>query len=103
MKVGAKLEKFANLYPESFIDVGIAEEHATVMSAGLTLGGKKVVLLMYSTFSQRAYDYFLNDICRQNLPVVIGLDRAGVVGADGPTHQGIYDVAMFSSMPFFFM
>ncbi len=99
MKVGAKLDKFALRYPESFIDVGIAEEHATVMSAGLTLGGKKVVLLMYSTFSQRAYDFFLNDICRQNLPVVIGLDRAGVVGADGPTHQGIYDVAMFSSMP----
>lgn len=100
MKVGAMLDKFANQYPDNFIDVGIAEEHATVMSAGLALGGKKPILLMYSTFAQRAYDYFLNDICRQNLPVIIGLDRAGVVGADGSTHQGIYDVSMFSGMPF---
>lgn len=99
MKVGAKLEKFAKLYPDSLIDVGIAEEHATVMASGLVLGGKRVVLLMYSTFAQRAYDFFLNDICRSNIPVIIGIDRAGVVGRDGPTHQGIYDVAMFNSMP----
>lgn len=99
MKVGAKLEKFSRLFPNSLIDVGIAEEHGAVMSAGLVLGGKKVVLLMYSTFAQRAYDFILNDICREDLPVIIGIDRAGVVGHDGPTHQGIYDVAMFSSMP----
>ncbi len=98
-KVGAQLEKFSKLYPEYLIDVGIAEEHAAVMASGLVLGGKRSIVLMYSTFSQRAYDYFLNDIARPNIPVIIGLDRAGVVGHDGSTHQGIYDIAMFSSMP----
>ena len=99
MKVGAQLEEFAQLYPEDFYDVGIAEEHAADMSAGIALSGKRVVLLYYSTFSQRAYDQILNDVARQNLPVIIGIDRAGVVGEDGATHQGIYDIAMFSSMP----
>lgn len=99
MKAGAKLSNFSNLYPNDFFDVGIAEEHAAVMSAGMAISGKKVVLLYYSTFSQRAYDQILNDIARQNLSVIIGIDRAGVVGEDGPTHQGIYDIAMFSSMP----
>ena len=99
MKSGAKLENFAKLFPKDFYDVGIAEEHAAVMSAGIALSNKKVVLLYYSTFSQRAYDQILNDIARQNLPVIIGIDRAGVVGEDGVTHQGIYDIAMFNSMP----
>ncbi len=99
MKAGAQLKKFAELYPNDFFDVGIAEEHAADMSAGMALSGKKVVLLYYSTFSQRAYDEILNDIARQNLSVIIGIDRAGVVGEDGPTHQGIYDIAMFSAMP----
>lgn len=99
MKVGSRLEEFANLYPNDFYDVGIAEEHAADMAAGIALSNKKVVLLYYSTFSQRAYDEILNDIARQNLPVIIGIDRAGVVGEDGATHQGIYDVAMFKSMP----
>ena len=99
MKSGAKLEEFAESYKDDFFDVGIAEEHAAIMSAGIALNNKKVVLLYYSTFSQRAYDYILNDICRQNLNVIIGLDRAGVVGEDGQTHQGIYDVSMFASMP----
>ena len=99
MKVGSKLDEFSNTYKNSFIDVGIAEEHAAVMSCGLALGGKKAVLIMYSTFAQRAYDYFLNDIARQDLPIVIGLDRAGIVGGDGQTHAGIYDVAMFDAMP----
>lgn len=99
MKSGSRLEHFAKLYPKDFYDVGIAEEHAADMSAGIALKGKKVVLLYYSTFSQRAYDEILNDIARQNLPVIIGIDRAGVVGEDGVTHQGIYDIAMFSSMP----
>jgi 1-deoxy-D-xylulose-5-phosphate synthase len=96
---GAKLHKFQELYPKDIIDVGIAEEHATVMSAGVALNNKKVVLLMYSTFAQRAFDELLNDIARQDLPVIIGIDRAGIVGEDGVTHQGIYDVAMFSLMP----
>lgn len=99
MKSGAKLEEFANLYPNDFYDVGIAEEHAAVMSAGIALSNKDVVLLMYSTFAQRAYDQLLNDISRQNLKVIIGLDRAGIVGEDGSTHQGIYDLAMLMEMP----
>ncbi|MGM9968977.1 MAG: 1-deoxy-D-xylulose-5-phosphate synthase [Anaeroplasma sp.] len=99
MKSGAKLEEFANKYPNDFYDVGIAEEHAAVMAAGVALHNKKVVLLMYSTFAQRAYDQILNDIARQNLKVIIGIDRAGIVGEDGVTHQGLYDVAMFMAMP----
>lgn len=99
MKSGAKLEEFANLYPNDFYDVGIAESHAAVMSAGMALENKNVVLLMYSTFAQRAYDQFLNDIARQNLKVIIGIDRAGIVGEDGSTHQGIYDLSMFMEMP----
>ncbi len=99
MKNGAHLSEFADKYKNDFIDVGIAEEHAAVMSAGIALHNKKVVLLMYSTFAQRAYDEFLNDISRQNLNVIIGIDRAGIVGEDGETHQGLYDVSMFMSMP----
>ncbi|MDE7384949.1 MAG: 1-deoxy-D-xylulose-5-phosphate synthase, partial [Anaeroplasmataceae bacterium] len=99
MKSGSKLEKFARKYPDDFYDVGIAEEHAADMAAGIAIQNKKVVLLYYSTFSQRAFDEILNDIARQNLPVIIGIDRAGVVGEDGATHQGIYDIAMFGLMP----
>ena len=99
MKSGSKLDDFAEKYKESFFDVGIAEEHATVMAAGLASSNKDVVLLMYSTFAQRAYDYILNDIARSDLKVVFGFDRAGVVGEDGSTHQGIYDISMLSGMP----
>ena len=99
MKSGSKLEEFAKLYPNDFFDVGIAEEHAADMAAGIALQNKKVVLLLYATFAQRAYDMLLNDIARQNLKVIIGIDRAGVVGEDGPTHQGVYDVSMLSAMP----
>ena len=99
MKSGAKLQEFAELYPHDFYDVGIAEEHAAVMSAGLALAKKNVVLLMYSTFAQRAYDEILNDIARSNLKVIIGIDRAGIVGEDGATHQGVYDISMFMAMP----
>ncbi len=99
MKNGAHLQKFSEEYKNDFIDVGIAEEHAAVMSAGIALHNKNVVLLMYSTFSQRAYDEILNDIARQNLKVIIGIDRAGIVGEDGETHQGLYDISMFMAMP----
>ncbi len=99
MKAGSKLGEFAKLYPNDFFDVGIAEEHAADMAAGIALQNKKVVLLLYATFAQRAYDMLLNDISRQNLKVIIGIDRAGVVGEDGATHQGIYDVAFLNSMP----
>ena len=95
----SKLTKFKQLYPNDCIDVGIAEEHAAVMAAGLAIGNVKNVLMMYSTFAQRAFDQLLNDITRQNLDVFLMLDRAGVVGKDGPTHQGIYDIAMLSLMP----
>ena len=99
MKTGEKLDTFAEKYKSSFIDVGIAEEHATLMCAGMALHNKRSVLLMYSTFSQRSYDYFLNDIARQDLPVIIGIDRSGIVPGDGETHQGIYDISMFMAMP----
>ena len=95
----SKLTEFAKLYPNDSIDCGIAEEHAAIMSAGMALGGLKSVLIMYSTFAQRAFDQLLNDITRQNLDVLLLLDRAGVVGKDGPTHQGIYDLAMLQLMP----
>ena len=103
MKEGAKLDSFADQYPNDFIDVGIAEEHAAVMSAGIALSNKDVVLIMYSTFAQRAYDELLNDIARQNLHVIVGIDRAGLVGEDGTTHHGLYDISMFSAMPNFYI
>ncbi len=101
MKQGACLEEFCKKYPSSFIDVGIAEENAAVMASAISQKNKEVVLLMYSTFSQRAFDYFLNDIARTNTKVIIGMDRSGIVGEDGPTHQGLYDVSMFMMMPNF--
>ena len=99
MIASSKLTKFKEIYPKDCIDVGIAEEHATVMAAGLSLGNVKSVLMMYSTFAQRAFDQLLNDVTRQNLDMLLLLDRAGVVGKDGPTHQGIYDIAMLNLMP----
>ena len=98
-KSGSKLSEFDQKYPNDFYDVGIAEEHAAVMGAGIAISKKDVVLLMYSTFAQRAYDEILNDIARQDLKVIIGIDRAGIVGEDGVTHQGIYDMSMFMAMP----
>lgn len=97
--VGNRLNKFQKAYPKSIYDVGIAEEHAATMAGALALCNKKVALLMYSTFAQRAYDQILNDIARRNTPVVIGLDRAGLVAEDGSTHQGIYDIAFLNAMP----
>ncbi len=99
MLVGAKFSNFQLKYPHRLLDVGIAEEHAAVMSASLALNKVNVFLPLYSTFSQRAYDQILNDIARPNLKVIIGIDRAGFVGDDGSTHQGLYDVSMFLSMP----
>lgn len=96
---GSRLQKFQELYKDRIIDVGIAEEHATVMSCAAALTGSKVLLLMYSTFAQRAYDQFLHDIARHDVNIVIGIDRAGLAGEDGETHQGLYDVAMFNHIP----
>lgn len=97
----AKLNEFKEMYPSDCYDVGIAEEHATVMAAGMALGNTKSVVMLYSTFAQRAFDQMLNDVARQNLDVLFMLDRAGVVGRDGATHQGIYDIAMLNLMPNF--
>ena len=99
MPSGTGLSSFAERYPDRFYDVGIAEAHAVTMAAGLARGGMRPVVALYSSFLQRAYDSLLHDVCLQNLPVVIALDRSGLVGADGETHQGIYDPAFLSTMP----
>lgn len=99
MPVGSKLESFAEKFPERFFDVGIAEQHATTMAAGLATQGMKPFLAIYSTFLQRAYDQVLHDISRQNLNVFIGIDRSGLVGADGETHQGVFDIAFLRHLP----
>ena len=99
MPSGTGLTEFAKTYPDRFYDVGIAEAHAVTMAAGLARGGMRPVVAVYSSFLQRAYDSLLHDVCLQNLPVVIALDRAGLVGADGETHQGVYDPGFLSTMP----
>ena len=93
------LKRFHNLYPERFFDVGIAEEHAVTFAAGMAKAGLKPVFAVYSSFLQRAYDQILHDVCLQNLPVVFAIDRAGIVGKDGATHQGIFDLSYLSSIP----
>ncbi|PEJ57008.1 MULTISPECIES: 1-deoxy-D-xylulose-5-phosphate synthase [unclassified Bacillus (in: firmicutes)] len=99
MPVGSKLENFQALLPDRIFDVGIAEQHAATVAAGLATQGMKPFLAIYSTFLQRAYDQVLHDICRQNLNVFIGIDRAGLVGADGETHQGVFDIAFLRHIP----
>jgi 1-deoxy-D-xylulose-5-phosphate synthase len=99
MAEGAGLKRFRNMFPERFFDVGIAEEHAVTFAAGLALGGRTPVFAVYSSFLQRAYDQILEDVCLQKLHVIFAIDRAGLVGADGSTHQGIFDVSFMTSMP----
>lgn len=99
MADGTGLAKFAQEYPKRFYDVGIAEQHGVTFAAGLAKGGLKPVFAVYSSFLQRAYDQVLHDVCIQNLPVVFAIDRAGLVGSDGETHQGIFDVSYLSSIP----
>lgn len=99
MAEGAGLKRFRNMFPERFFDVGIAEEHAVTFAAGLALGGRVPVFAVYSSFLQRAYDQILEDVCLQNLHVVFAIDRAGLVGADGSTHQGVFDVSFLTAMP----
>ncbi|WP_071460081.1 1-deoxy-D-xylulose-5-phosphate synthase [Bacillus massilinigeriensis] len=99
MPVGSKLEGFASEFPDRMFDVGIAEQHAATFAAGLATQGMKPFLAIYSTFLQRAYDQVVHDICRQNLNVFIGVDRAGLVGADGETHQGVFDIAFLRHLP----
>jgi 1-deoxy-D-xylulose-5-phosphate synthase len=93
------LDIFQKEFPRRAFDVGIAEQHATTFAAGLAAAGLRPVFLVYSTFLQRGYDQVIHDVCHQNLPVVFGIDRAGLVGADGATHQGIYDVAFLRTVP----
>ncbi len=96
---GTGLEEFAAKFPKRFFDVGIAEEHAITFAAGLAASGYKPVAAIYSSFLQRAYDQIIHDVCLQNLPVVFCLDRAGIVGEDGPTHHGVFDLAFMRSIP----
>ncbi|MBF2063754.1 MAG: 1-deoxy-D-xylulose-5-phosphate synthase [Calothrix sp. C42_A2020_038] len=99
MATGTGLDKLQQKLPNQYIDVGIAEQHAVTLAAGLATEGMRPVCAIYSTFLQRAYDQIIHDVCIQNLPVFFCLDRAGIVGADGPTHQGMYDIAYLRCVP----
>ena len=99
MANGSKLNKFKDIYKDRFIDVGIAEEHALVMANSMAIAGKKPFVSIYSTFLQRGYDQVFHDIARMDSNVVIGIDRAGIVGEDGETHQGLYDIAFLNHIP----
>ncbi|GAB4348096.1 MAG: 1-deoxy-D-xylulose-5-phosphate synthase [Cyanophyceae cyanobacterium] len=99
MATGTGLDKFQAKLPKQYVDVGIAEQHAVTLAAGLACEGMRPVVAIYSTFLQRAFDQIIHDVCIQNLPVFFCLDRAGIVGADGPTHQGMYDIAYLRSIP----
>ena len=99
MKEGTGLSVFAEKFPERFYDVGIAEPHAVTFAAGLASQGLKPVVAIYSTFLQRAYDEIIHDVCLQDLPVVFAIDRAGIVGEDGPTHQGLFDISFLRHIP----
>lgn len=99
MVPGTGLKRFGNMFPERLFDVGITEEHAVTFAAGLALGGLRPVVAIYSSFLQRAVDQILHDVCMQNLPVVFAVDRAGLVGSDGETHHGCFDLSYLSMMP----
>lgn len=99
MPGGTGLAEFAHSWPDRFHDCGIAEQHTVTMAAGMAVGGLRPVVALYATFLQRAYDQVLHDVCLQNLPVVLAVDRAGIVGEDGETHQGIYDLPLLLPMP----
>lgn len=99
MEDGTGLKRFHNMFPDRFFDVGIAEGHAVTFAAGLAAAGLKPVVAVYSSFLQRAYDQMLHDVCIQELPVTFAIDRAGIVGSDGETHQGIFDLSYLTSIP----
>ncbi len=99
MREGSGMVRFSQEYPDRYFDVGIAEQHALTFAAGLACEGAKPVVAIYSTFLQRAYDQLIHDICIQNLPVLFGIDRAGLVGADGPTHAGSFDLSYLRCLP----
>ncbi len=99
METGTGLKRFHNIFPKRFFDVGIAEEHAVTFAAGLAAGGQRPVFAVYSSFLQRAYDQVLHDVCMQDLPVTFAIDRAGITGSDGETHQGIFDISYLMTIP----
>lgn len=99
MTEGTGLKKFSEEFPERFFDVGIAEQHAVTFAAGLACRGLRPVVTIYSTFMQRAYDQVVHDVCLQNLPVTFAMDRGGLVGADGPTHHGVFDLSFLRHIP----
>lgn len=99
MGLGTGLDRFSNLFPERFYDIGIAEQHGVTFAAAFALGGYRPFVAIYSTFLQRAYDQIILDVCLQNLPVVFAVDRSGIVGQDGPTHHGAFDISYFRHMP----
>ncbi len=99
MREGSGMVKFSQKFPEQYIDVAIAEQHAVTLAAGLAKENKHVIVAIYSTFLQRAYDQLIHDVALQNLPVLFAIDRAGIVGADGPTHQGAFDISFMRCIP----
>ena len=99
MRIGSAMDEFAKLFPDRFYDVAIAEQHALVLASGLAAGGMHPVVAIYSSFLQRAYDSVIHDVAIQDLPIVLAIDRAGVVGPDGPTHQGAFDIAYLRTVP----
>jgi len=99
MPLGTGLTEFAERFPDRFYDIGIAEQHGVTFAAGLALGGLRPVVAIYSTFLQRAYDQIVHDVCLQRLPVVFAMDRGGIVGEDGPTHQGLFDLSYLRHIP----
>ncbi len=99
MKDGVGLTQFAKNHPKSFVDVGICEEYAVTLSAGMAISGSKPIVFLYSTFMQRSYDQIVHDVCLQNLPVIFCVDRAGFVGSDGKTHQGLFDISYLTHIP----
>jgi 1-deoxy-D-xylulose-5-phosphate synthase len=99
MSDGTGLDAFAKQFPDRFFDVGIAESHAVTFACGLAVDGARPVAAIYSTFMQRSYDQIVHDLCLQNLPVTLAMDRAGLVGEDGPTHHGVFDIAFLRHLP----
>ena len=99
MPEGTGLAKFAEAYPKRFFDVGIAEQHGVTFAAGMATEGYRPVVAIYSTFLQRAYDQILHDVCLEGLPVVFAVDRGGIVGEDGATHHGLFDLSFLRSLP----
>ena len=99
MKEGTGLGRFASKFPDRFYDVGIAEPHAVTFAAGMAASGARPVVAIYSTFLQRSYDEIIHDVCLQSLPVVFAIDRAGLVGEDGPTHHGVFDLSYLRHIP----